>query len=127
MQAGAPPVKKTAIPVIGGILILIAGIMGLAMGGILIAIDVDQLADYGVDVAGITDTLEDILTVCGAIMIILGLIAVLGGVFGVMRKHWGLAVLGGVIGLFVLGPFMLGSLLSLIGLIMIAISKKEFE
>jgi len=97
------------------------------LGGIMIAIDVDQLADYGVDVAGIGDMIEDILTVCGAIFIVLGLIAVVGGFFGVMRKHWGIVILGGVLGLFVLGPYMLGSLFALIGLILVAVSKKDFD
>jgi len=126
-MAGPPPKKKTAMPVIGGVLILIAGIMGLATGGIMLAIDVDDLNQYGLDVAGVDDMLEDILTVCGIIFVIFGILAVLGGLFGVMRKHWGLAILGGVIGLFVLGPWMLGSLFSLIGLILVAVSKGEFE
>ena len=120
-------VKKTAIPVIGGVLIIIAGLMGLAMGGILIAVDADDLDAYGVDVAGVTDMIEDILTACGIIWIIIGLIVLLGGFFGVMRKHWGIAVVGGVLGLFVIGPMLLGSLLALIGLIMVAVSRKEFE
>lgn len=119
--------KKTVIPVIGGVLILIAGIMGLAMGGILLAIDFDDLDEYGVDVAGVGDMVEDILTVCGTIAIILGLIALIGGLFGVMRKHWGIAIVGGVLGLFVIGPMMLGSVFALIGLIMVAVSRKEFE
>jgi len=128
VQAGpAVPKEKSALSLIGGILILIAGLMGLALGGIMIAIDVDQLADYGVDVAGIGDMIEDILTVCGAIFIVLGLIAVVGGFFGVMRKHWGIVILGGVLGLFVLGPYMLGSLFALIGLILVAVSKKDFD
>jgi len=123
------PVKheKGIVSVVGGILILIAGIMGLAMGGIMLAIDVDDLDQWGVDVTGTLDFIEDILTVCGAIFIILGLIAVLGGIFGVMRKHWGLAILGGVLGLFVIGPLFLGSILALIGLILVAVSRKDFE
>lgn len=127
----APPMKeapkKSAIPVIGGVLILLAGIMGIVFGGILLAIDVNDLGDYGVDVAGVTDVIEDVLTVCGIIAIVLSLIVVLGGFFGVMRKHWGLAIVGGVLGLFVIGPLMLGSLFSLIGLILVAVSRKEFE
>lgn len=130
VQAGpAMPKEKSVLSLVGGILILIAGLMGLAMGGILLmaAGNVDTLTDWGVDVAGVGDMLEDILTVCGAIFIVLGLIAVLGGFFGVMRKHWGIVILGGVLGLFVLGPYMLGSLLALVGLILVAISKKDFD
>jgi len=130
VQAGpAVPKEKSALSLIGGILILIAGLMGLVMGGIFLmaAGNVDTLGDWGVDVAGVDDMLEDILTVCGIIFIVLGLIAVLGGFFGLQRKHWGLAILGGVLGLFVLGPYMLGSLFALIGLILVAVSKKDFD
>ena len=126
-EAAKPPHEKSALSIIGGILILVAGIIGLAMGGILLAIDADQLADYGLDVAGVTDIIEDILTVCGTILVVLGLIAAVGGFFGVMRKHWGLVVLGGVIGLFIISPYLIASLLSLVGLILVAISKKDFD
>ncbi|UCE90942.1 MAG: hypothetical protein JSV90_05825 [Methanobacteriota archaeon] len=118
---------KTVVPVIGGVLIILAGLMGLAMGGILVAIDVDDLDTYGVDVTGVTDVVEDILTACGVIAIIVSLIVLLGGFFGVTRKHWGIVIVGGVLGLFVIGPFFLGSVLSLIGLILVAVSRKEFE
>lgn len=130
VQAGpAMPKEKSALSLVGGILILIAGLMGLVTGGILLmaAGEVDTLGDWGVDVAGVGDMLEDILTVCGIILIVLGLIAVLGGFFGIQRKHWGIVILGGILGLFVLGPYMLGSLLALIGLILVAISKKDFD
>ena len=114
---------------IGGILILIAGIMGLVLGGILIAAasDVDALGDWGVNIGGVTDVISDILTVCGIIFIVLGLIAVIGGFFGVQRKHWGLVILGGVLGLFCFGPWMLGSIFALVGLILVAVSKKDFN
>ena len=119
--------KKTALPVIGGAMLIVAGIMGLFMGGVLIAIDFEDLDQYGVDVAGVGDVLDDILTVCGAIIIILSLIVILGGFFGVTRKHWGIAIVGAVLGLFIIGPLMVGSVLALIGLILIAVSRKEFE
>jgi predicted nucleic acid-binding Zn ribbon protein len=117
--------KKTILPVIGGALLIVTAIMGLFMGAMLLAVDVSELDQYGLDIAG--DMLEDIMTVCGTIIIVLSLIVVLGGFFGVMRKHWGIAIVGGVLGLFIIGPMMLGSLLSLVGLILIAISRKEFE
>jgi len=123
---GPAPPKKTVIPVIGGALIMVAGIMGLALGGILLAIDVEDLDAYGMDVAGVTDVIDDIMNVCGIIVIILSLVVVLGGVLGLLRKSWGLAIVGGVLGLFVIGPFMLGSLFALIGLILVGVSRKEF-
>ena len=108
-------------------MILVAGIMGLALGGILLAIDVEDLDAYGMDVVGVTDIIDDIMTVCGVIVLILSLLVVLGGVLGLLRKSWGFAIVGGVLGLFVIGPFMLGSLFALVGLILVGVSRKEFE
>jgi hypothetical protein len=127
--AAAPPHEKTVLSIVGGILILIAGIMGLAMGAIFIVAsdNVDTLTDWGVDVAGVGDMVSDILLACGIIVIVLAIIVLLGGFFGVMRKHWGLVILGGVLGLLLIGPYMLASIFSLIGLILVAVSKKDFD
>lgn len=125
--AAQAPHEKSALSLIGGILILVAGVIGLAIGGVLIAIDVNQLSDYGLDVAGAGDMINDIMDVCGAILIILGLVAVVGGFFGVQRKHFGIVILGGVLGLFLISPYMLASILALIGLILVAVAKKDFD
>ena len=98
---------------VGGVLALVAGLGLVASVG---AFDSLML----VDVEGV-EMFEDLLTVCGIIFIILGLIGVLGGIFAMMRKHFGLAVLGGV---FALAGWFIPAL---IGLILIAVSKDEFE
>lgn len=127
--AAAPPKhEKGMLSMVGGILILIAGLMGLVMGGLLLAIDVNDLDDFGISGVGDAfDTLENILTVCGLIFVIMGLIAVIGGFFGVQRKKFGIVILGGVLGLFCFGPYMLGSILALVGLILVAMAKKDFD
>lgn len=120
--AGPPPypmgpvVEKTAKPVVGGILILIGALAGIASGASLIWAGSMflPLGDYGMDVSGI-------LAVCGIIWIVLSLIGLLGGIFAMQRKHFGLAIVGGIFSLLV-GFFIFG----LIGLILVAISKDEF-
>lgn len=129
-RVAAGPVKheKGFLSMVGGICILIAGLMGIVTGAILMAIDVNDLSDYGISgLSDVADMVEDILTVCGAIFLILGLIVALGGFFGIQRKHFGIVILGGVLGLFMFGPYMLGSLLALVGLILVAVSKKDFD
>ena len=120
--AGGPaaPKKKTALPVIGGVLIMVGGILTLVMGLALVGTVgfFDDLMVY--DVEGV-DSFNDMLTACGAILIIFGLIGVLGGVMGMLRKSFGLAIVGGVFAL--VGWFIP----ALIGLILIAISKEEFK
>ncbi len=102
--------RDTAMPMIGGILILIAGLIELAGGAILFGGGV-----FFVDIGG------GIAAVCGAILVLIGVIALIGGVFAIQRKHFGLAILGGILGLG--GWFIPG----LIGLILVALSKDEFR
>jgi len=125
--AAAPPHEKGMLSMVGGVFILIAGLMGIFGGIVLLTINLNDLDKYGIDVAGSIDMLEDILKVCGAIWLIFGLIALMGGVFGIMRKHFALVILGGVFGLLCLGPYMLASLLALVGLILVAVARKDFD
>lgn len=123
----AAPHEKSVLSLVGGVFILVAGLMGIFAGIVLLTISLDDLDQYGVDVAGVGDILEDILKICGAIWLIFGLIALMGGVFGIMRKHFALVILGGVFGLLCLGPYALGSLLALVGLILVAVARKDFD
>jgi len=120
IQAGPPAKKKTALPLVGGILILVGGLLALLAGiGLVAGVGAFDSVML-VDVEGV-GMLEDILTACGVIFLILGLIGILGGVFALMRKHFGLAILGGV---FALAGWFLPAL---IGLILVGMSKDEFE
>ena len=124
----AAPHEKGVLSIVGGILILIAGVMGLAIGGIFFAINTSDLSKFGFgSISGLEDTIHNILMVCGAIFVILGIIAVVGGFFGVRRQHFGLVILGGVLGIFCIGPYFLGSLLALVGLILVAVARKDFD
>jgi len=109
---GPMPVKReSAMPVIGGVLILIAGVIELFYGGILMAGGSFFVA-LGVGAVAVA---------CGAIILVLGVIAILGGIFALQRKHFGIAILGGIFGLG--GWFIPG----LIGLILVAVSREEFH
>jgi len=74
----------------------------------------------GAGLFGISLGATGVLAVCGGILMVVGIIALLGGIFAIQRKHFGLAVLGGILSLG--GFFILG----LIGLILVAVSKDEF-
>src|SRR3989304_5163786 len=80
-------------------------------------------------IAGIpgAEGLAAIIVVCGAIGIIFGLIALIGGVMALQRKKWSLALIGSILGLFTIGFVVFeASILSLVALILLAISKNEF-
>jgi len=108
----APPKKeKSGLPIAGGVLIIIASLMYFAIGGIIAA--GSTLALFG------TLGASSIGILCGVVIIVLGIVALLGCAFAVMRKHFGLAVLGGVL--------VIPSILGLIGLILVAVSHDSFD
>lgn len=126
--AGPPPypagpyVEKTVKPVIGGILIIIGALAGVISGIWVAAVGGTLESLIPIGVPGVTDTLAGILVICGVIWLIFGIIGLLGGIFALMRKHFGLAIVGGIFALLA-GYFIFG----LIGLILVAISRSEFE
>jgi hypothetical protein len=97
--------KESAMPLIGGILIMLPGIGYLIGGGVLVA--GSSFIAFGGGV------------LCGAVLLVLGIMAILGGIFAIQRKNFALALIGGI--------FTVPSILGLIGLILIAVSKDEFK
>ena len=112
---GPPPVQKTAKPIVGGILIILGALVGITLGAFLI-IGTAWLIPF--DITGFAG----IFTICGAVWLILGIIGFIGGIFAAMRKSYGLAITGGIFSM-ITGGIIFG----LIGLILVAISKSEFQ
>jgi len=73
------------------------------------------------------DFIETVVNVCGAIILISGLFLLIGGIFAIKRIHWGVALLGAILGVFTIGPWFLGTVLSLVALVLIFLSKEEFK
>lgn len=125
---GAPPQPaRSWMPVVGSVLIIVAGILAAAMGAFYMTFDASDFEELGVELPPefSAEDLAGIMTVCGTILIVFGAIAVIGGFFGLRRRHFGLVIAGGVLGLLGIG-FLAGSVLALVGLILVAISRKEF-
>jgi hypothetical protein len=129
IAAPEAPRQQSAKPLLGGILIIIAGVLSLVMAISFIVMDSQdlenlnsqQLRDSGLTIAD----LEEMLGICGLIEIVFGVIAIIGGLFAIARKHFGLAIVGGIFGLIGIG-FLIGGVLGLIGLVLIIISRDEF-
>ena len=73
------------------------------------------------------EQLQSVLSICGIIIALCSIITFAGGIVAIKRKAWSLAVIGGILGLFTIGLMFLGSIFSLIGLILVLISRKEFQ
>ncbi len=107
--------EKTWKPTTAGILSIIAGVFGL-IGALVVGV-------IGGTIAG----LEDILglgTLFAAIaipLIIIAIIAIVGGVYALKRRIWGLALAGTICALFCFW------LLGIPAIIFVALGKREFS
>ncbi|MDY7018604.1 MAG: hypothetical protein SU899_00795 [Chloroflexota bacterium] len=107
--------ERTWKPTTAGILSIIAGAIQ-AIGGIVVGV-------IGGNVAGLA-SVPGLGHVFGAIaipLIIIGIVAIVGGVYALKRRLWGLALAGSICAL--IGPWLLG----LLAIIFVAMGKKEFS
>jgi hypothetical protein len=123
------PLKQpSSKPLIGGIFLIIAGLLGLLTWASALALDISMIQNVLPPESPITaEQLQSFLTTCGIIGAILSIFTLAGGIVAMRRKAWGLAVIGGILGLFTIGPMLLGSILALIGLIILIISRSDFQ
>jgi hypothetical protein len=119
------PQQPSTKPLIGGI---IAGLLGLFTWASALALDISMIQNVLPADSPITaEQIQQFLSICGLIGAVLSIFTLAGGIVAIRRKAWGLAVIGGILGLFTIGPMLLGSILSLIGLIIIIISRSDFQ
>ncbi len=129
---GAPPMgppgrsgKLTAagiLNILGGVISLLV-MLWLVMMYLALVAEAEDLADEtGVDVEVETTGFLAFGIVCLILPIVGAIFAILAGVFALKQKHWGLCLVGSIIGMIFGGTFIF----CLIALILIAISKNEF-
>ena len=106
--------EKTWKPVTAGILNIIAGVIG-AIGGLVVGV-------IGGTAAGLADLpgMGGIFAAIAIPSIILGVVAIVGGVYALKRKLWGLALAGSICSLICVW------FLGIPAIIFIIMGKKEF-
>jgi len=122
--------KRDVKPLIAGIILIIAGFMAILTWISVFAIDFTILDLSMLETQNVTITpeqLDSLISICATIGIILSLFPILGGILAIQKKLWGGALAGSIIGLFTIGPAFLSSILSLICLILLIISKDQFN
>lgn len=114
---------------VAGILILLAGFLGIAQAVLALTPDIGEgfMRTYEdlVPIAEPVDNmLEDFVVLQGAVLIF-GAVAIFGSMFALNQSRFDMAIVGAVFGILAVG-FLMGALLSIFGLILIATSRKEF-
>ena len=122
--------ERTWKPTTAGILNIVAGTMGIIGGIFLIAAGrvIDQLGGIwagAIDVpAAVTEAIgvsPGVISALGAIPLVFGIIALVGGVFALQRRIWGLALAGAILAMFISG------LLGILSIIFVSLGKREFD
>jgi hypothetical protein len=127
-EKGGIHVRKTWKPTVAGILNIISGVFSLlGLCGSIIAIiaissGVPVFWRFAPEVLPFGVRLAEIILISAAIFLaIVGILPLLGGIYAVQRKKWGLALAGSITAIF--GSLILGILAT----IFTAVSKDEFD
>jgi hypothetical protein len=115
--------EKTWKPTAAGILTIIAGFLGLLIGiGLAVGFGI-----VGIMIGMIPGFPGGGLLVLFAIPgIILSIVAIVGGIYALKRRLWGLALAGAICALLFTLP-LLGWILGILAIIFVALGKGEFE
>lgn len=126
---GEPQPAVTNRTRIGGMLLVLAGVIGLLGAGLILTVDITQPSFSQLTDLGFTeDQIRSSILVCAAVEAILSIFPLLAGVFALQRRHKTMALAGGIIGIFSLGPvvFFAPALLSVAGVAFIVLARGEF-
>ena len=123
-------VQKTWKPTVAGILNIVGGALRI-IGAIALLIGVMFFIPVAVtggpgpvpDMSNwvIPGVLSTILVIGVVFLLIVGILPIIGGIYAIQRKKWGLALAGSIIAIFG------SSIMGILATIFIAMSKEEFE
>jgi lysylphosphatidylglycerol synthetase-like protein (DUF2156 family) len=114
--------KQTWTPPTAGILCIIAGVLGIVIGTVAGAMEAL------ITVLPITpEILARFLWIFSAAPIVLGIVAIIGGIYALLRRRWGLALAGCICSLLCVLPLLPAIILGILAIIFVSIGKREFE
>ena len=118
--------KNSGKPIAAGVLNIIAGVLGI-IGAIGMFIGFSFITNYW-NIGGVEfefeafpHFVENITLGLAVPSLIIAILALVGGIFAVQRKQWGLALAGSIAAILSLFPLGIAST------VLTAISKEEFE
>ncbi|MAF85922.1 MAG: hypothetical protein CL875_05545 [Dehalococcoidales bacterium] len=113
--------ETTWKPTTAGILSIVAGALSLIKGIIVTSLGAACIGPW-TGYMGKTGMTEGCFGAIGIPLIVIGIVSVIGGIYAIRRRLWGLALAGAICALFPPPVIVLG----ILSIIFLAISKKEF-
>lgn len=125
--------KESLKPIAAGVMMFVSSAFGIIMGALILSgfWDLPTMIETAQnttsqDMQIAAGLFKRILQVCAIIFIVFGSIQVVGGVFSLKRRKWWIAILGAILGIFLVGVLFISSILSFIAMILLFMSKDEF-
>jgi hypothetical protein len=117
--------SNSSYPVVAGVLSIVSGALGVIMSAVLILFAVVFWSAISIS----TDAPEDfpffifqtIYLVWGIGLLILAVLGIIGGIFALQRRYWGLALTGSIAAVLTFLPA------GVIAVIFVALAKQEFK
>jgi hypothetical protein len=116
--------EKTWKPTAAGILTIIAGFLGLLIG-LALAVGLGIMGSLAWVIPGFPGV-AGFLALLPVPGIILSIVAIIGGIYAIRRRVWGLALAGAICALLFTVPF-LGWILAVLAIIFVSLGKREFS
>jgi hypothetical protein len=121
--------QKPWMPVVAGILDIVSGSVGVLMGlfmalhlhGARAVQGVQKFGGHAGGFPGMPPFFPGMGLALGITLMVLGVLAIIGGIFSLRVKNWGLALAGAI------GAVITGRLLGVLALIFIVLGKKDFQ
>lgn len=130
MDTTMQTIQKTWKPMVAGILDIVGGALSI-LGSIAVLIGIMFFIPVATSVGPgpvpdmcrwlIPGVSETILVIAAVLLLIVGILPIIGGIYALQRKKWGLALAGSIVAIF--GSSVMGILAT----IFIAMAKDEFE
>ena len=111
--------QKTWKPVVGGVCGIVAGSAGVLAGTAIGAFG----AWWPLFMPHMNPWTFSNLGLLGWPFLVLGIVAIVGGIFAIQRKLWGLALAGSICAVLILPAFLLGVL----AVVFVSLARSEFE
>ncbi len=126
--------NRRSFTTIAGLLLIVAGILGIfnwIQFFLLDAITIESFIDISqIQVINPSITYEQLLgflQTCAIIGIIISVFPILGGLLAIKKKLYYITIATSIIGLFSIGIMFSSSILSLIGLVLLILSRQNFQ
>ena len=120
--------------IIAGVLLIIAGVLSIIMLIFLNAtlssnpgqfINISQFTEIDPNIT--LDNVIGLMNICLSISMVISIFPILGGILCFRKKLWGICLNCAIIGIFTIWPVIIPGILSIIAIVLLYLSRKEFH